>query len=145
MPRRAGWFPSRTQAQRFGPNIAFEVLITDEALADLDLLTEFIRASGSVDTARKWFAGMYAAIESLTEMPARCPLASEAEELGSEVRLLLHGRKNRAFKIYYAIDHETPSTGTVRVFHVRHWARKPVSEDELQDLLDDLTDEASLE
>jgi len=28
---------------------------------------------------------------------------------------------------------------------VRHWARKPVSEDELQDLIDDLTDEAGAE
>lgn len=84
-------------------------------------------------------------IASLKEMPARCRIAPESEDIGQEVRLLLRGRSNRTYKIYYTIDYETPSTGTVRVFHVRHGARKPVSEDELQDLMDELTDEAGAE
>ena len=75
-------------------------------------------------------------------MPARCPVAPESEDIGQEVRLLLHGRRNRSYKIYYAIHHETTSAGAVQVFHVRHWARKPVSEDELQDIIDDLGGEA---
>jgi hypothetical protein len=70
-------------------------------------------------------------------MPARCPIAPESEELDHEIRVLLHGRKNRAYKVYFAIHHETPSTGEVRVFHVRHWARRTLSEDELQELMDD--------
>jgi hypothetical protein len=70
------------------------------------------------------------------------PGRAGSEDIGEEAGLLLHGRKNRAYKIYYAITDETPSSGTVLVFHVRHWARKPVSEDELQELIDDLADEA---
>lgn len=118
--------------------MGFKVLVTDRAYGDLDALTGFIKAEGSVDAARKWFAGIYAEIESLAEMPARCPLAPESEELAAEVRILLHGRKNRSYKVYYAVEYETASSGTVRVFHVRHWARKPVSDDELQELMDDL-------
>jgi hypothetical protein len=53
------------------------------------------------------------------------------------VRLLLHGRKNRAYKIYFAIRYETPVSGTVSVFHVRHWARKAVSGYELQKMLNE--------
>ena len=73
-------------------------------------------------------------------MPARCALAPEAEDLQDEVRLLLHGRKNRAYKIYFKIHQETESSGSVIVFHVRHWARKPLTNEELEEL-EELTDD----
>jgi hypothetical protein len=87
--------------------------------------------------AERWFNGVIHEIASLSEMPARCPAAPESEDLGQEVRVLLHGRSKRLYKIYYAIDYETPSAGMVRVFHVRHWARKPLTNDELEELMDD--------
>jgi hypothetical protein len=65
-------------------------------------------------------------------------VAEESEELQAEVRLLLHGKRNRMFKIYFAIHKETD---TVRIFHVRDWARKPVDADELQDLMDEVGEE----
>ena len=66
-------------------------------------------------------------------MPSRCTLAGESDDLQTEVRLLLHGKRNRRYKVYFAIHH---ASATVRVFHVRHWARKPVETDELEDLID---------
>ena len=120
--------------------MAFEVLITDKAFADLDAIMGFITGEASIDIARKWFAAILGTIETLGEMPARCPLASEAEELGEEIRLLLHGKKNRAYKIYFKIQQES-----VRVFHVRHWARKPLTREELEELMDDRQDRATAE
>ena len=117
--------------------MAFEVLITDKAFADLDAIMGFITGEASIDIARKWFAAILGAIETLGEMPARCPLAPEAEELGEEIRLLLHGKKNRAYKIYFKLHHTVESSGSVRVFHVRHWARKPLTREELEELMDD--------
>lgn len=122
--------------------MAFRVEIAPQAFDDLDSIAGYIREHSSFAVAEKWFNSIIDDIASLKEMPARCPVATESEDIGEEIRLLLHGRRNRAYKIYYAINYETPSAGTVRVFHVRHWARRPVSEDELQDLIDDLTDEA---
>ena len=61
--------------------MAFEVLITDEAFADLDTITGFLKRQGSIDIARKWFGAIIGAIGTLKEMPGRCPLAPEAEEL----------------------------------------------------------------
>ncbi len=75
-------------------------------------------------------------------MPARCPLAPEAEELGDDVRLLLHGKRNRAYKIYFKINQTTESSGWVRVFHVRHWARKPLTNEDLDELMDDQLERA---
>ena len=58
--------------------MAFEVLITDEAFADLDTITGFLKRQASIDTARKWFGAIIAAIETLKEMPGRCTPAPEA-------------------------------------------------------------------
>lgn len=59
--------------------MAFEVLITDEAYADLDTITGFLKRQASIDIARKWFEAIIGAIETLKEMPGRCPLAPEAK------------------------------------------------------------------
>jgi plasmid stabilization system protein ParE len=120
--------------------MAFRVEIAPQAFDDLDSIADYIKERSSFAVAERWFNSFIDDIDSLKNMPARCPVAPESEELGREVRLLLHGGKNRTYKIYYSVDYETPSSGTVRVFHVRHWARKPPSEDEFQELMDELED-----
>ena len=72
-------------------------------------------------------------------------MAPEADDLNTEVRIRLHGRGKQTFKIYYEIRTETASPGTVRVLSVRHWARKPLGDDELQDLTDDTEDGEALQ
>jgi plasmid stabilization system protein ParE len=121
--------------------MAFRVEIEPQAFEDLDSIAGYIKTKSSFAVAGRWFNGIINDIASLKEMPARCPIAPESEDLGDEVRILLHGRKNRTYKIYFAIHYETPSTGTVRVFHVRHWALKPLIPDELKELMDEFADE----
>jgi len=70
-------------------------------------------------------------------MQSRALIADESEDLGEEVRLLLYGRRNRRYKIHYSIRYKGPSTGTVRVFHVRHWARKSLSAAEVEILMEE--------
>ena len=117
--------------------MAFRVDIQPQALEDLDSIAEYIKARSSFATAEKWFNGIMDEMASLKEMPERCIVASESEELDHEVRVLLHGRKNRTYKIYFSIRQETSSEGTVSIFHVRHWARKPLTTEELEELMDD--------
>ena len=121
--------------------MAFRVEIEPQAFEDLDSIAEYIKNESSLRVAEGWFNAVIDDIASLTDMPARCPIAPESKELGAEVRLLLHGRKNRTYKIYFAVHYETPSTGTVRIFHVRHWARKALSSDELQALMDEISED----
>ena len=121
--------------------MAFRVEIEPQAFDDLNSIADYIKASSSFAVAETWFNAVIDDIASLKEMPARCPVAPESEDLGQEVRILLHGRRKRTYRIYYTIDYETPSTGRVRVFHVRHWAREPLGEDEIQELIDDMEDE----
>ena len=120
--------------------MAFRVEISPEALSDLDGIAEYIRDRANFSTAERWFNGMFSAIRTLFELPHRCPVAGESEHPEAEVRLLLHGKRNRRYKVYFAIHGETQ---TVRVFHVRHWAMKPIETDELEDLMDETTDPGS--
>jgi plasmid stabilization system protein ParE len=100
-------------------------------IGNLDAIADHIQRHGSFESAQRWFNGIVMSIRSLGEMPSRCRLAAESEDLQTEVRLLLHGKRNRRYKIYFAIHCES---ATVRVFHIRHWPRKAAEKSELEEL-----------
>ncbi len=58
-------------------------------------------------------------------------------DLEKEVRFLLYGKANRKYQIFFAVNEKSQ---TVQVFHVHHWAMKPLEADELQDLMDESSD-----
>lgn len=112
--------------------MAFRVELAPQAFDDLDSIATYIRSRTSFAMAERWFNGIIDDIASLSEMPERCFRASESDILGTEIRLLLHGKRNRRYKIYFAIEEQTR---TVNIFHIRHWAMRPADADELGDLL----------
>jgi plasmid stabilization system protein ParE len=114
--------------------MAFRVEVSPRAFEDLDAIAGYIRRHGSFESAEGWFNGIMDAIKTLRQAPPRCPLAEESRQLRTEVRLLLYGKRNRRYKVYFAIH---TGTETIRVLHVRHWARKPAGAGELDDLMDD--------
>ena len=118
--------------------MAFRVEIAPQAFADLDAIADYIKQRGSFESTQRWFNGIVGAIAALKDTPGRCPIAGESKELGQEVRMLLYGRRNRTYKVYYSLHDETR---TVRVFHVRHWARKALDADDVQRLIDEPVDE----
>jgi plasmid stabilization system protein ParE len=119
--------------------MAFRVEISARAFNDLDEIARYIKQQTNFEQGEEWFNGIIAAIRTLEDMPSRCSVADESEELAQEVRLLLYGKRNRKYKVYYSIRQKTPSTGTVQVFHVRHWARKSLNTDQLRELMGDRT------
>jgi plasmid stabilization system protein ParE len=114
--------------------MAFRVEVAPRAISDIDQIASYIAQQGSAESARRWFDALIKDIWSLQHMPSRCAIAEESEDVGSEIRVLLHGKRNRRYKVYFAINEDSE---TVYVFHVRHWARKPADIDELDDLMDD--------
>jgi plasmid stabilization system protein ParE len=121
--------------------MAFNVEISPRAFRDLDeLATDLKERSQSYAVARKWFLAVLGAIDSLAEIPERRPVVTEAQDEIERVRLLLHGKRNRQYRIYYCVRKRSTSSGTVSVFHVRHWARRGPSEDELREFIDELQD-----
>jgi plasmid stabilization system protein ParE len=117
--------------------MAFRVEISPRAFNDLDEIADYIKQRSSFEQAERWFNGIIAAIRTLEHSPHRCHVAEESEELGEEVRVLLHGKRNRRYKVYYSVQQITPSAGAVRIFHVRHWARGTPDPDQLRKLIGD--------
>jgi plasmid stabilization system protein ParE len=122
--------------------MAFRVEVAPRAFDDLDEIAGYIRRNGSFRQAEDWFNGIIDAIQTLEVMPSRCPIANESEDVGQQVRVLLYGKRNRRYKVYYAIQGRGRTAGTVRVFHVRHRARKALTAGDLRELMDEAPDEA---
>ena len=107
-----------------------EVSSTAEAEAD----STFLRLSQvtSPEKARQWYEGLLKAIESLSEMPKRCPLARENESFSKEIRQLLYGRGRNSHRILFTII-ESDEVATVRILHIRHAAQQTLGEAQEQD------------
>lgn len=112
--------------------MAFRVDLAPQAIDDLDRIAEHIEQEAGFAAAEKWFNEILDSIRSLEAMHKRCRIAKESNQLGREVRVLLHGHKKRAYKVYFAISLDTGPIPVIRVFHVRHWARRPASSSYLE-------------
>lgn len=110
--------------------MAFRVEVSPEALENLDAIASYIKQRGSFESAERWLNSIIEAIATLAEFPARCPIAAESQVLKAEVRVLLHGKRNHRYKVFYAVAGDT-----VRVFHIRHWAKRPLTTEELLELI----------
>ena len=61
--------------------MAYTVSLSGSAEADAYAAFEHIREVAPASAAR-WLTGLFAAIQTLADMPARCPVIPEADELG---------------------------------------------------------------
>lgn len=101
--------------------MAFRVEISPSALADAQEAFLYIQKDSSLN-AEEWYDGLVNAILSLENFPNRCPIASESEEIGREIRQLLYSR----YRILFSVTGDV-----VQVLRIRHTARDWLSSDEL--------------
>lgn len=112
--------------------MAYQLVILPQAEADIAEAFTYL-AEHSPQAAGRWYRLVREAIESLAEMPARCPLAPETVKLGFEIRQLLYGQRRGLYRIAFRIVEDVQE---VHVLAVRHGARKPLTEEEMQFFLD---------
>jgi toxin ParE1/3/4 len=101
--------------------MAFRVKETARAKRDLDRILKWLLDEYAGDTGLRWFRGMKAAIDSLEELPERCPLAPENATFPFEVRHLLYGHKPHVYRVLFTIR-----KNQVVILHVRHGKQKPL-------------------
>ena len=87
----------------------FTVRIADAAQEDLIAACQYI-ARHSPENAERWYAGMVSAIQSLAEMPERCPIAPESVAFDQTIRHMVVGN----YRCLYVVREST-----VYVLHVR--------------------------
>ncbi len=100
--------------------MSYQVVITTKAERDADVMMSWI-AQYAPEKAALWYLDFRQAAASLSDFPARCPLALE-NRVGQEIRQLLFGKYRLLFLIEGA---------TVWVLHVRHQKQKPLLPSEL--------------
>jgi len=70
--------------------VTYTVRIADSAENDLIAACRYI-AQHSPENAERWYSGMVSTIQSLADMPERCPIAPESEAFDQTIRHLIVG------------------------------------------------------
>lgn len=106
----------------------YRIEISSVAEAEAD--GAFLRLSqvASPAKASQWYLGLLQAIESLSQMPKRCPLSRENEYFSQEVRQLLYGRGRNSYRVLFTIL-DGQNISTVRILHIRHASQQTIGED----------------
>lgn len=108
--------------------MAFRVDLTDTAEADVDSVLAWFVEQKATEAGGRWFSQLMSKLRTLESRPERCPVASESDELGLEVRELLFGRRRHKYRILFRM-----TTNVVVILRIRHAARGPLTHMELGD------------
>ncbi len=111
--------------------MAYKVSLTATAEADAYAAFERIREVAPSHAAR-WLADLFTAIRTLADMPARCPVIPEADELGRPVRHLLYGKRTGVYRIIFDIQEASEEGPRVRVLRIWHGARDHISAEDIE-------------
>ncbi len=110
----------------------YEVRLTAPAEADAHAAFENIRDE-SPEAAERWLVGLFRVILLLEEMPRRCPMIPEAEEIGREIRHLIYGRRTSTHRIIFDIDEQSERGPLVRVLRIWHGSRDRLCIEDLEE------------
>ena len=102
----------------------YKLVIQPPALADLDSAYQWI-ARRSPTSAARWFNRFVEALKTLERFPDRCGLAPEGEQIGQEIRQLVHGRRTGAYRALFLIK-----GCEVHVLHIRHAAQDTMTRED---------------
>jgi plasmid stabilization system protein ParE len=101
--------------------MAFRVEITLKAYRDLSGILRWLLAEHAGEQGLNWYAGLNKAIDTLGEIPTRCPRAPENATSRREIRHLLYGNKPHIYRILFTIRDDE-----VIVLHVRRPKQNPL-------------------
>jgi plasmid stabilization system protein ParE len=96
--------------------MAYRVSLSAPAENDAYAAFERIRQAAPLH-AEKWLIGLFMAIDTLSQAPARCPVIREAGELGFPVRHLLYGKGRGVYRIIFDIREEERHVRVLRIWH----------------------------
>ena len=98
--------------------MAYRFEFSPRMLAQVDEIYEYI-AGFSTSRAETWYAGLFAEIETLGRLPARCPVVEPSADPLDEVRMMLYGQRRAPYQVLFTIRGDV-----IQVIRVRH-SRQP--------------------
>lgn len=109
--------------------MTYLIEISSVAEAEADSAFLLLSQMTSPEKAREWYEGLLKAIESLSAMPKRCPIARENQYFSKEIRQLLYGKGRNSYRIIFTIA-EGEDVSAVRILHIRHAAQQTLGENQ---------------
>lgn len=102
----------------------YEIRLSEPAEADIEAVTFWLLGI-SEQSAGHWTTNLRRALESLTQLPNRCPLAPESGAMGGGVRQLFFGKRRSAYRILYrVVEVQEDEPAHILVMRVRHGAQQ---------------------
>jgi plasmid stabilization system protein ParE len=100
------------------------------SIAESEADRVFLRLSQLISPtkASQWYSGLLKAIESLSQMPKRCPLARENHYFSQEIRQLIYDRGHNSYRILFAIVEEQ-NMPIVRILRIRYPSQQTIGEE----------------
>lgn len=99
--------------------MSYRVILQARANEDIDRVLSYLVRHASLDVAVGWVTEIERAVDTLGQMPLRCPIAPESVHFEREVRQLLVD----PYRILFTIVERD-----VHVLHVRHTSRRTLGE-----------------
>ena len=107
--------------------MAFRIDISPLAESDIEEAWNWIRGRSEV-AAAKWLADFELSLQSLRQMPNRCPIASETHSFLIEIRNLLFGHESLQHRIIYGVSvDEKSDKDVVTIYRVRNSRQRPLT------------------
>ncbi len=97
----------------------YQYRLTERAILDARLIFGRI-ANYSPARGEKWYRGLIDRFDSLRIFPFRCPRAPESEQFGEDVRHLLYGKRQSAYRILFVVRDDV-----VVILAIWHASRGP--------------------
>lgn len=106
--------------------MSYQVRMTAKAEQDVDAVLAWYRDQSAIPAGGKWLGRLLEGIDRLERMPERCGLATEAADIGREIRELRIGRGRSKHRLLFEIRGKT-----VFILRIWHSARDAVARDDL--------------
>jgi plasmid stabilization system protein ParE len=116
--------------------MAYTVSLTAVAEADAHAAFARIRAVAP-RRAAPWLTGLFTVVMTLADMPTRCPLIPEAEDIGAPLRQLLYGKRRGIYRIIFDIQEISPEGPRVRVLRIWHGSRDALTAEDIDPLAEE--------
>lgn len=116
----------------------YAIRITGPAAADVEEAAASLSSLVGDGPTDDWEDGFYEAIRTLSRMPSKHPLAErESRHFGLPVRVLLYKRHpaGAAYRVLFTVVEGASDPPFVRLLHIRHGARRPITQVEAQERL----------
>lgn len=112
--------------------VVYAIRLTAPAIEDIEQAVTYLAESAGAKIAEEWQAGLFEAVRKIATFPRSNSLAPENRYLTGEIRQFVYRRRPEsvAYRILFTLVEEDPDPPFVRILHIRHGARRPMTRNE---------------